>query len=37
MGKVDDLQVYNYALSAQQIKTVMNGGAIRYGPLTGAP
>ena len=36
-GQIDDVRVYNYPLTAQQIKTVMNNGAIRWGPVTGAP
>jgi concanavalin A-like lectin/glucanase superfamily protein/uncharacterized protein DUF2341/fibrinogen beta/gamma subunit family protein len=29
-GKIDDVQIYNYALSADQIKEVYNGGAMRF-------
>jgi hypothetical protein len=37
-GQLDDMKVYNYALTKQQIKTLMNqDGAVRYGPSTGAP
>jgi hypothetical protein len=37
-GQIDDLRVYNYALTASQIKQVMNQGAgVRFGPLTGTP
>ncbi len=37
-GKLDDLRVYNYPITKQQVRTVMNqDGAIRYGPQTGAP
>jgi len=37
-GKLDDVRIYNYALSAAQVKTVMNdGSAVRFGPNTGAP
>jgi len=30
-GQIDDVQIFNYALTQQQIQTVMNSGAIRYG------
>ncbi len=37
-GKIDDVRIYNYALSATQVKNVMNeGGAVRFGPSTGSP
>ena len=36
-GLLDDVQIFNYALSAQQVKTVMNEGAVRFGPITGSP
>ncbi|PIY93964.1 MAG: hypothetical protein COY68_04470, partial [Candidatus Levybacteria bacterium CG_4_10_14_0_8_um_filter_35_23] len=37
-GAVDDLRIYNYALTAAQVKTVMNqGAAVRYGPSQGSP
>jgi hypothetical protein len=37
-GLIDDVRIYNYALSADQIKTVMNGDAgVRFGPETGRP
>ena len=37
-GQIDDVRIYNYALTATQIKLLMNqGGTIRYGPSTGAP
>ena len=37
-GKIDDVRIYNYALSAKQIKTLFNGSAaVRFGPLTGTP
>ncbi len=32
-GKIDDVRVYNYALTQQQVQTVMNqGSAVRFGP-----
>ncbi|MFC1647242.1 DUF2341 domain-containing protein [Patescibacteria group bacterium] len=36
-GKIDDFRIYNYELSAQQIKTVMNESAVDYGPAEGSP
>lgn len=36
-GQIDDVRAYNYALTAAQVKNIMNDGAIRYGPATGAP
>lgn len=36
-GKIDDVRVYNYGLTAAQVKTIMTDGAQRYGPSTGAP
>lgn len=35
-GQIDDVRIYNYALSAAQVKKLMNeGGAVRFGPSTG--
>jgi hypothetical protein len=36
-GLIDDLRVYNYALTAEQIKQVMNNGAVFFGPNAGSP
>ena len=36
-GQLDDLRVYNNALTAPQIKSLMNEGAVRFGPATGSP
>ncbi len=37
-GQMDDVRVYNYALTQAQIRTVYNeNAAIRFGPLTGSP
>ena len=37
-GQIDDVRIYNYALTAGQIKTLYNAGsAIRYGPSSGTP
>jgi len=30
-GQIDDVRVYNYGLTAEQVKQVMNDGAMRYG------
>lgn len=29
-GKIDDVQIYNYALTPQQVKTVYNGGSMNF-------
>jgi hypothetical protein len=31
-GKIDDVQIFNYALTTQQIRDVYNSGAVRFGP-----
>jgi len=37
-GQIDDVRIYNYALTQEQIKNVMNqGAAIRFGPSEGSP
>ncbi len=37
-GQIDDVRIYNYALTPVQVKNVMNqGAAVRWGPLTGSP
>jgi hypothetical protein len=37
-GYLDDVRVYNYGLTATQIRTLYNeGSALRFGPNTGAP
>lgn len=37
-GKIDDVRVYNYGITAAQVRTIMNqGGTVRYGPSTGTP
>jgi hypothetical protein len=37
-GLIDEVKIYNYALTATQIKTLYNGGsAILFAPLTGTP
>lgn len=36
-GLIDDVRIYKYALSSQQVLTVMNDGALKFAPLTGSP
>ena len=37
-GQIDDARIYNYALSASQIKKVMSdNGGVRFGPSSGQP
>ena len=37
-GQIDDVRVFNYALTANQVKTLLNEGAsIRFGPSSGSP
>jgi hypothetical protein len=37
-GQIDDVRLYNYALTQNQILNLYNGGAsVRFAPLTGAP
>jgi hypothetical protein len=37
-GLIDDVRIYNYALTPAQIRTVYNqNSAVRFGPLTGSP
>lgn len=36
-GLIDDVRIYNYVLSTQQVKTVYNDGIARFGPLQGLP
>lgn len=37
-GKMDDIRIYNYALSAAQIGKLYNGGgSVNFGPSTGQP
>lgn len=37
-GTIDEVRVYNYALTPTQIKTLYNeNSAVRFGPLTGSP
>lgn len=37
-GQVDDTRIYNYPLTASQVKMIYNqGSAVRFGPATGSP
>jgi len=36
-GQIDDFRIYSYELTSAQVKTLMNDGATRFGPNTGAP
>jgi hypothetical protein len=36
-GQLDDVRIYNYALTPLQIKSIMNEGAVRFGPAEGSP
>ena len=36
-GQIDDVQIFNYALTNQQIKSLYNQGALFFGPTTGNP
>jgi len=36
-GLIDDVRIYNYALTQNQIKQIMNNGAMFFGPATGSP
>lgn len=36
-GQVDEFKIFNYALSADQIKRDFNEGPVRFGPATGSP
>ena len=37
-GLIDDVRIYNYALTAEQVKQVFNNGSVvTYGPATGSP
>jgi hypothetical protein len=37
-GKIDDFRLFNYPLSIQQVRQIMNGNAsLRFGPAEGSP
>jgi hypothetical protein len=31
-GLIDEVKIFNYALTAQQVKDIMNDGTVRFGP-----
>lgn len=36
-GQIDDVKVFNYALTTAQVKTLYGNGAINFAPITGSP
>lgn len=37
-GQIDDVRIFNYALTANQVRNLFNeGSAVRFGPQTGTP
>ena len=37
-GQIDEVRIFNYALTSTQVKNLFNqGSAIRFGPATGSP
>lgn len=36
-GLIDDVRIYNYALTSTQVKTLYNNGAVNFAPITGSP
>lgn len=36
-GQIDDVRVYNYALTPLQVRLLYNNGAVNFSPSTGAP
>lgn len=36
-GQLDEIVVYNYALTGTQVKDLYNGGVVRFGPSAGSP
>jgi hypothetical protein len=36
-GELDDIRIYNYTLTADQVKRVYNNGAVFFGPNEGSP
>lgn len=36
-GRIDDVRIYNYALSLTQITQIIGGGTAFFGPATGSP
>jgi hypothetical protein len=36
-GQLDDVRIYNYPMTANQIKDLSNGGAVKFAPSSGNP
>lgn len=36
-GQIDDVRIYNYALTLLQVKNLYNDGTVKFAPSTGAP
>jgi hypothetical protein len=36
-AQIDDVRVFNYALTQQQIDTIVSDGSVRFGPDSGSP
>ncbi|OGG01584.1 hypothetical protein A2Z33_04545 [Candidatus Gottesmanbacteria bacterium RBG_16_52_11] len=36
-GQLDEMTIFTYPLTIQQVRNLVNGGAVNYGPLQGAP
>ncbi|MBI2268715.1 MAG: hypothetical protein HYU80_04785, partial [Candidatus Blackburnbacteria bacterium] len=36
-GQIDDVRIYNYALTPLQVRLLYNNGAVNFSPSTGAP
>ncbi|MBI2617827.1 DUF2341 domain-containing protein [Candidatus Gottesmanbacteria bacterium] len=36
-GDIDDVRIYNYVLTDDQVMAIMNEGAVRWGPISGTP
>jgi hypothetical protein len=36
-GHIDDVRLYNYALTQEQVRNIFNENAVRFGPVTGTP
>ncbi len=36
-GQIDDVRIYNYPLTATQVKNLYSGGAVNYSPASGTP
>ena len=36
-GQLDDIRIFRYTVEAAKVRTIMNEGAVRFGPASGAP